>query len=87
MQARYRSANQIGFGEFSDSSYLLMAGVPEKPLKPAYIESDATSITVQLFESPSINGAPITQYKVMRDAGSHSSELATEVVTFEGFTS
>lgn len=48
-----------------------MAGVPDSPLEPTYVSSDSTSITVQLYESPNINGSPIINYKIVRDAGDY----------------
>lgn len=63
-----------------------MAGVPDAPLEPTYISSDSTSITVQLYESPNINGSPITNYKVVRDSGDYASDLTIEETGYDGFS-
>jgi hypothetical protein len=87
IQVRYRCRNPIGFSEYSDSVYLLMAGKPERPPQPVYLASEATSITVSLGESRDMNGAPITHYTLYRDEGDSSSELEVVVQTFAAFTS
>ena len=46
VQARYRCSNEIGWSDWSDHDYLLKAGVPERPPKPVYVASDATSVTI-----------------------------------------
>lgn len=84
VQARYRCENLIGFSEYSDADYLLMAGVPQKPPKPSYMSSTDTTITVQLYESLYSNGAPITGYELFRDSGDHTSELTTKETSYDG---
>jgi hypothetical protein len=85
VQSRYRCENQIGFGEYSDSVFLLKSGVPDAPPKPTYVQSDSTSITVHLYDSPNINGSPITEYKIVRDDGDYASDdLAIEETTYDG---
>lgn len=88
VQARYRCQNQIGFGDFSRSVFLLKSGVPDAPLEPSYVQSDSTSITVQLYDSPSINGSPITGYKIVRDDGDYNSDdLTIEETSYDGHSS
>jgi len=47
----YRAKNVNGFGEFSDSTSILAATVPEPPLPLAYVASSATTITVKINPS------------------------------------
>lgn len=75
VQARFRCQNKIGFGSWSSSSYLLMAGVPTAPPKPTYISSTNTTITVQLYPTTKSNGAPVTEYEIWRNSGDHNSDL------------
>jgi len=41
-RARYRALNQIGFGDWSDTAYLLVAEMPAPPLKPVLSSVDET---------------------------------------------
>ena len=62
-----------------------MAGVPQAPPKPTYISSTDTAITVQLYKSTHMNGAPITSYEVWRDIGDNdSSGLTTQELSYDG---
>lgn len=45
---RYRAENKIGWGPYSDATFIQAASVPEKPPKPEFDESDSISITVTL---------------------------------------
>jgi hypothetical protein len=74
----------IGFGEWSMLDFLLMAGVPDAPLKPTYISSTDTTITVQLYESMDSNGAPITGYVLYRDLGDNLSDLTEQEANYDG---
>jgi hypothetical protein len=38
----------IGFGEWSDPAYLLVAAAPNAPLKPVLMSVDETEITIML---------------------------------------
>lgn len=59
--------------------------MPDAPPKPSYVQSDSTSITVQLYDSENINGSPITQYKIVRDDGDYASDdLSIEETTYDG---
>jgi hypothetical protein len=64
-----------------------MAGVPRQPLKPSYISSTDTTITVQLYPSPDTNGAPIQGYRLYRDIGGDDSDgVTTEEVSYDGIS-
>jgi titin len=82
-RVRYRARNVNGWGEYSDSTYILAASVPEAPTKPLYISSTDTSIELGLSPSVDNNGAPITSHKLYRDAGSLTSSF-TEVTGYDG---
>jgi len=74
VQARYRCENQIGYSEYSDADFLLVAGKPLAPPQPQYMASTDTSISIRLFESEFSNGAPIFKYEVWRDSGNHEGD-------------
>jgi hypothetical protein len=61
-RARYRALNVIGFGEWSEPAYLLVAAAPDAPLKPVLQSVDESLISIVLPQSSSNNGAPITGY-------------------------
>ena len=46
IQARYRCANEIGWGDFSSENSLLLARQPSPPPRPSYLSSDASSVTI-----------------------------------------
>lgn len=52
----------IGFGEWSEPAYLLVAAAPDAPLKPVLQSVDESLISIVLPQSSSNNGAPITGY-------------------------
>ena len=46
LKARFRCENSIGFSDWSNLDYLLMAGVPKAPPKPSYISSTDSTIII-----------------------------------------
>jgi len=67
-QFRYRARNLLGWGEWSDSAYMLAASLPEATLS---IISTLNNANVRLSWSANTidNGSAITEYKIkIRDA-------------------
>jgi len=69
-RVRYRAENANGWGEFSDTSLLKAATVPNKPPAPIYDPNASDSTKIYLgFVPPSDNGgAEISQYRLYMDA-------------------
>jgi titin len=86
VQARSRCQNEIGWSEFSLHSYLLMAGVPERPPPPVFVSADATSITLEVLPSRDSNGSPISSYELWRDSGENLEAISIQVADFDGGT-
>ena len=86
VHARSRCQNEIGWSEFSQHSYLLMAGVPERPPPPVFVSADATSITLEVSPSRDSNGSPILRYELWRDSGDNLEAISTQVAGFDGST-
>lgn len=66
---RYRSRNHIGWSDYSDIVYILSAKRPEKPPRPAMVETDSTSITLALQQTTDDGGSPVIGYQLSVDAG------------------
>lgn len=71
VQARYRCANQAGWGLYSVSHTLLLARVPAAPPRPVYTSSAGTTITIEVLPSGDNGGSPIEKHEVWaeRDGG------------------
>lgn len=82
--ARYRCSNSNGQSDWSDTGYLTMAGIPERPSRPEYVSSDATSITLKILPSVDNNGAEITAYHLYRDDGDYSSTIYNAITGYDG---
>ena len=87
VHARYRCANDNGFSVFSDTAYLEVAGVPERPPRPLYLSSTATTIELQILPVIDNNGAIVTKYHLYRDLGDYSSTVSTPVTGYNGMDS
>jgi hypothetical protein len=64
-----------------------MAGVPDRPPRPLYVDSDATSITLEILTTTNNNGAIVTKYYIYRDTGDYSSTVSTLVAGYDGTSS
>jgi hypothetical protein len=63
-RARYRARNSIGWGPFSEASYLLVAQAPAAPLKPQLVSVDETQISIMIPQSVDDFGAVIEGYQL-----------------------
>ena len=72
--ARYRCANEIGWGEFSEASHLRLALRPSRPPAPLYVSSDATSISIEVLPSEDNGGAAIDAHEVWLETGGVEAE-------------
>ena len=86
VQARSRCQNEIGWSEYSLHSYLLMAGVPERPPPPVFVSAEATAITLAVVPSRDSNGSPILSYQLWRDSGENAEAISIQVTDFDGST-
>ena len=66
---RYRCANEIGWGPFSEASHLRLALLPSRPPAPLYVSSDSTSISIEILPSEHNGGATINFQEVWRESG------------------
>lgn len=64
---RYRAQNVIGWGPYSDITYVLSANVPARPPHPVFVSSTSTDIIIDLFYSEDDGGSPILGYKLLVD--------------------
>lgn len=83
-QARYAAQNQIGYSEWSDTTFIFVAGVPQTPKKPTYISSTATSITLGIIYVDDDNGAAVDRYEIYKDGGNFTSTVSTLVSGYNG---
>jgi hypothetical protein len=64
---RYRAKNAVGFGEYSDHSVILAAGVPSPVPKPLYsINFDSNVLYLDIQQSPDNGGSEIIRYDLYR---------------------
>ena len=77
-RARYRAKNKVGWGEWSDIAYLLVAGAPSTPPAPRLVSASAGNIRIYISSVDSDNGSPIKNYHVYIDSGDYSSEVTTK---------
>lgn len=81
---RYRAKNNVGWGPFSDISFIQAANVPAKPPVPVYVSSTTDSITLEFSQSDDDGGTPITEYKLFKDVGDSFSSAFSEVGRYDG---
>lgn len=74
-RARYRALNLIGFGQWSDLAYLLVASAPAAPLKPVLSSVDETHITLVIPQSVNDFGAIISEYHLFVNEGVDGSQF------------
>jgi hypothetical protein len=67
--ARYRCSNEIGWGEYSEASYLRLALRPSRPPAPLYGSSDSTSISIEILPSADNGGTTIDFQEVWYESG------------------
>ena len=84
-RARYRASNQIGAGDWSDISYLLVANVPIATPMPILVSVDNLQITVNLPISQNARGAPINAYNLFINEGSALSPFH-ELLNYDGMS-
>lgn len=71
---RYRAINQVGASPWSETVIIKAAGEPPAPVRPTYLSSTATSITLEFYHDIVDNGgSQITSYKLKRDEGNSTS--------------
>lgn len=80
---RYRAQNSIGWGPYSDISYILAATVPQAPPEPTYVGSTSSYITLNVPRSLDDSGSPITGYKLFVDSGDDFSSSYTQVSDYD----
>jgi hypothetical protein len=66
---KYRVKNQIGWSDYSESTYILAANVPSKPPTPTYVSSTSTEISLQFYEPADNGGSLITLYELEMNDG------------------
>ncbi len=76
-RVRYRAKNKVGWGNWSDIAYLLVAGIPSTPPAPTLVSATAGSIKIYISHVESDNGSGVTKYSVMIDSGNYASEVYT----------
>ena len=76
-RARYRAKNKVGWSDWSDIAYLLVAGPPSTPPPPTLDSVSSGAITIYINSVESDNGSPVTKYKVYIDSGDFASETYT----------
>jgi hypothetical protein len=79
---RYRAHNSIGWGPYSDISYILAATVPLAPPEPTYVSSTSTYITLNIPRSLDDSGSPITGYKLFVDSGDDFTSSYSQVLAY-----
>lgn len=72
----------IGFGEWSDVAYLLVATQPAAPLKPVLVSVDETHITILVPQSSDNQGSVINSYHLFINEGVDGSEFH-EISTYQ----
>ena len=81
---RFRAKNMVGWGEFSDESFIQAATKPIKPPAPQYKESDDTSITINFASTIDDGGSPILLYKLYADDGNDFTSSYHRLVLYNG---
>ena len=76
-RSRYRAKNKVGWSNWSEIAYLLVAGTPSTPPPPTLDSVSAGTITIFISSVKSDNGSPVTSYKVWIDSGNFVSEIYT----------
>jgi hypothetical protein len=73
---RYRARNIYGWSDWSPTTYILAARVPDAPPKPEFVSATDNSISLQLYPSPDFGGSTVTRYELWMDQGSEDSEYS-----------
>ena len=63
---RYRVKNAIGWSDYSDSSFILAANVPDAPPKPTFSSFDTLTLKLEIQPSKDNGGSPIKEYVLYR---------------------
>lgn len=65
----YRAQNSVGWGDYSNVSFILAAQPPDAPPAPEFVSSTSATVSLRLSQTLNDGGDPVTAYKLFRDAG------------------
>ena len=77
-----RVANQNGWSEFSDTTYVKVAEVPERPRAPELVQASATEMQLKLFKPEDNGGSDITKLELYINDGDAETEPSVLVSTY-----
>jgi hypothetical protein len=66
---RYRAKNIVGWGSFSDDSFILAATVPSRPDRPYFLAFANETLSIVIPRSVDNGGTPISNYELWVDEG------------------
>lgn len=81
---RYRVRNAVGWGEYSEESFVLAAVVPSAPFQPIFSSFSAGTLFVEVGVSEDNGGTAILDYELWRDEGDDFSSAFSKVSNFDG---
>jgi hypothetical protein len=79
---KVRVANENGWSEFSDLTYIKAAVVPARPLPPELISATTTAITLKFFKPEDNGGSEVTLFELYINDGDPETEPTTRVTTY-----
>jgi hypothetical protein len=66
---RYRAKNIVGWGPYSDDSFILAATVPDRAEQPYFLSFVNDELSIVIPRSMDNGGTPISSYELHVDAG------------------
>jgi len=66
---KYRAKNIVGWGPYSDESFVLAATVPERSDRPYFLSFSDDKLSIVIPRCSDNGGTPITNYELWVDAG------------------
>ena len=79
---KVRVANENGWSEFSELTYIKAAVVPDRPLPPELVSATTTEITLKFFKPKDNGGSEITLFELYINDGDPETEPTTLVATY-----
>ena len=74
--------NITGWSEYSDVAYIFAFSIPDRPVRPTFVQATDTSVTLGFEETVNDNGIAIKGYELYMDAGNDLSSAFTIVTSY-----